>query len=417
MSKRILIFSTNYLPHIGGAEIAVQQITNVLGSETTDGNREYHFDMIVPRLDGGLAKKEDIGMVTVHRVGMGTTFDKFLVPFLGYFKAVDLHKEHAYDSVWSIMASHASVAASFFKMSYQDVPLVLTLQEGDEEDHLRRYVGGNRFLYTYLIQPWHNLVFKKADVITAISNYLKERAVKKDVAAPIHVIPNGVNIDLFGEEIDHTKRLALASKLGKREGESYLITTSRLVKKNSVKDIIDALTFLPHEVKLVVIGGGDEYRMLRERAHDKKVADRVQFLGSLEQREVAEFLSVGDIFVRTPISEGFGNVFVEAMAAGLPVIATNVGGISDFVENGKTGLFVDVENPEDIAEKVKVLVADERLRKRIVNAGLKLVKARYDWRTIAYEIAEVFAGAKVLERKEVIEDTEEKIEELPATQE
>ncbi|PCI30388.1 hypothetical protein COB55_00265 [Candidatus Wolfebacteria bacterium] len=398
MSKKILIFSTNYLPNIGGAEIAVKHITDKLGAETTNGNREYHFDMIVPRIDGGLARKEDIGVVTIHRVGMGINLDKFLVPFLGYFKAVELHRINKYDTVWSIMASQASIAAAFFKMSYKNVPLVLTLQEGDEEDHLKRYVGGNTFLYNLLIRPWHNLVFKKADLITAISNYLKTRALEKDVEASIKVIPNGVDIELFSQTITPEQKSTIASKLGKREDDKFLITTSRLVKKNSVKDIIDSLVFLPEEIKLVVIGGGAEYSSLRERAHDKKVAERVQFLGPLDQTEVARFLSVGDVFVRTPISEGFGNVFVEAMAAGLPVVATNVGGISDFLENEKTGLFVDVENPEDIAEKVKILLKDNRLRKRLITAGQKLVKERYDWSIVAKEMSTALSDIEVLNK-------------------
>jgi len=387
MAKRILIFSTNYLPHIGGAEVAVREITSRLSSE-------YQCDIVVPKISPSLARVERMGVVTIYRVGFGLAIDKFIFPFLGFLKARSLHKHTPYSYIWSIMASQASIAASFFRMN-MEIPLVLTLQEGDDEEHLRRYVFGNEFLYRFLIKPWHLLVFKKADVVTVISEYLKERALANGIECPIFVIPNGVDVTIFTQKISESKQRTLISKLGKEPQDTLLITVSRLVAKNGVRDIVGSLKYLPETVKLIIIGVGAEFERIRTFAEDIKVRSRVQFLGAMGHQEIAEYLSVGDIFVRPSLSEGFGNVFLEAMASGLPVIGTPVGGIVDFIQDKKTGLFVEPEQSEDIAEKVRYLIEHEPTKKRIAQVGQRLALQEYDWNTIAKEMTHVFDTASI----------------------
>ena len=107
--KKILIFSTAYFPFVGGAEVAVKEITNRLS--------EIDFDLITARI-GKLPKEESVGNVHIYRVGFGIKFDKFLLPVLGYMKAVQLQKLKNYDVVWSVLASQASVASAFFKKRF-----------------------------------------------------------------------------------------------------------------------------------------------------------------------------------------------------------------------------------------------------------------------------------------------------------
>lgn len=391
---RILIFSTNYLPNIGGAELAIKSITDRIDPESAE------FDLIVPRLDGALPKYERIDNVRVYRVGFGMPFDKLCIPFFGLIKALHLHVGRQYDLVWSMMASQASVAAAFFKIRFPRIKLVLTLQEGDEEAHLKRYVFGNEKLYRLLIKPWHTLVFKKADVITVISEWLRDRALSYGVQCPIYVIPNGVDVKAFGKELTPRQHAALMSKLGKGKDDVYLITTSRLVKKNAVGDIISALVHVPTKVKLLVIGGGDEYTKLKQMVHDLKIDGRVQFMGALKHHEIPSFLKVSDVFVRPSLSEGFGSSFIEAMAAGLPVIGTQAGGIKDFLfdpsqnSRGATGLVVEMDSPEQIAKSVERLLSDSRLRERLVKNAKKMVEKKYNWDTVAKQMKDQAFGIK-----------------------
>ena len=86
MKPRIVIFSTAYYPFVGGAEVAIKEITDRLASQ-------FDFEMITARLDAKLAKEEQIGSVLVHRIGFGSNFDKLLVPFLGALKVAEINKK------------------------------------------------------------------------------------------------------------------------------------------------------------------------------------------------------------------------------------------------------------------------------------------------------------------------------------
>jgi glycosyltransferase involved in cell wall biosynthesis len=90
------------------------------------------------------------------------------------------------------------------------------------------------------------------------------------------------------------------------------------------------------------------------------------------------------------LSEGFGNSYIEAMAAGIPVIATPVGGIVDFLKDGETGLFCEVQNPRSIAQKVEKLIKDKESRDYIVRNAEQMVKEKYDWGKISGEMRKVF---------------------------
>src|SRR3989338_7534047 len=117
-----------------------------------------------------------------------------------------------------------------------------------------------------------------------------------------------------------------------------VITVSRLVKKNGVMDLIDAMRFLPESVHLLIVGTGELEDALKRIAADLGHAHRVHFLGHLSQDDIPPYLWASDVFCRPSLSEGLGNAFLEAMAAGVPVIGTPVGGIPDFLKDGETGL-------------------------------------------------------------------------------
>ena len=381
--KKVLIFSTAYFPFVGGAEVAVKEITNRIDNCV--------WALITARMDRKLPKQERVGNVDVYRVGTGwKTIDKILLPFLGFLKAVKLHKKNNYDIAWPIMASQASIAAAFFKIFKPKIKLLLTLQEGDEEEHLKRYVSGSNLLYKIFIQPWHLLVFKKADYVTAISNYLKERALKNGVKCEVEVVPNGVNVERFLIDDFRFSIEEFRNKLGINGDEKVVITTSRLVKKNGIDDLIRAIA--QTTARLLICGIGEEEKELKKLVEDLKIGNRVLFLGQVDHKDLPKYLWMSDVFCRPSLSEGLGNSFLEAMVAGAPVVATSVGGIPDFLQDGKTGWFCKVKDPESIAEKVRYIL-DERnkdeVRRVVENAG-KMVEEKYNWDNIAIKFKEIF---------------------------
>jgi glycosyltransferase involved in cell wall biosynthesis len=183
---------------------------------------------------------------------------------------------------------------------------------------------------------------------------------------------------------------ALAHELGINPTDTILISTSRFVPKNAYSDMIDALTYLPENVKLLALGSGPLEKTLKEKTMLLKLENRVKFVGFVHRKEIPLYMSISHIFVRPSLSEGMGVSFVEAMAAGLPIIATKVGGIPDFLFDRKTGLFCEVENPKSLAEKVELLMNNPELKETIVKNAKELVREKYDWNLIADEMRSIF---------------------------
>ncbi len=359
MKKRILIFSYAYAPLIGGAEIAAQEITARLGGD-------FDFEIITRRFSSTHKRRETIGAAAVHRVGGG----KFLFSFTAALRALSLHRRERFDAVWAVMANRAGAAALIFKLFHPRMPLILTLQEGDPIPIIRRQMG--------VFRPLFMILFRSARIVTAISTYLAGWG-KAMGAKNIKIIPNGVDAEKFKRQ----------NAKGKSE-EKIIVTTSRLVEKNGVGDLIDAMRYLPLQYKLEIVGSGPLGELLKLKVKNLKLEDRILFAGEVAHKELPAYLHRADIFCRPSLSEGMGISFVEAMAAGLPVIATPVGGIVDFLRDKETGLFCKVDDPKSIADAVLLLDEQPALREAIIASAFRMVQERYDWNIIAREMREVF---------------------------
>lgn len=391
MAKKILIFSLVYYPRfIGGAEVAIKEITDRIPPE------EIEFHMVTLRLDSKLPKYEKIGNVHIYRVGWTAKqkvssdsvpfylhLNKYVLIFTGFFKALSLHKKNKYDATWSMMATYNSFAAVLFKLFNPKVPFLLTLQEGDPIPYIKR-----RALPAY---PLFKMIFTKADHIQTISHYLADWARDMKAKCSITVVPNAVDFNLFSTRKPEGELDALKNRFQKKSDDIFLVTTSRLVVKNAVGDVIDAMQYLPENVKFLILGQGYQEKQLKEKAEKLGLKERVRFLGYIPHKDMPQYLHISDIFIRPSLSEGFGNSYIEAMAARIPVIATPVGGIVDFLKDGETGLFCEVSNPRSIAQKVEKLIKDNESRDYIVRNAEEMVKERYEWNLIASDMKnEVF---------------------------
>ena len=388
--RRILIFSFAYYPRfIGGAEVAIKEITDRIRPE------EVEFDLVSLRLDSALPKEERIGNVNIYRVGWSTGkkfstdslpwylhLNKYLYLFTAFAEARRLNRSRHYDAIWSIMATYSSFAAVIFKLAYPKIPYVLTLQDGDPIPYIKR-----RAIPLY---PLFKRIFTKADYIQTISKYLADWAKDMGAKCPISVVPNAVNVELFSKKPNEADAQELKRKLGKKDGDIFLVTTSRLVVKNAVGDVISALQYLPANVKFMILGQGYQEADLKSQVSNLKIEDRVKFLGFVPHEEMPPYLHISDIFIRPALSEGLGNSFLEAMAARIPVIATPVGGIPDFLIDGETGLFCEVGNPRSIAQKVEKLLKDAESRSYIVDRAAEMVNRKYQWASIVAKMKEIF---------------------------
>ncbi len=396
--KKILIFSLSYYPkYIGGAEVAIKEITDRI----TPDDIEFH--LITLRYDSILPRLEKIGNVLVHRIGFvklnPTTeelkkfplhYNKYLYQFLSVFKAMSLHRKYHYDGIWAMMAHSCGVPAALFKIMYPKVGYALTLQEGDPIPYIEKTVRP--------LWPLFTRAFTRADVIQVISNFLGDWARARNFKGPLEVIPNGASLSTEREySSDEIK--ALKEKFGKKDGDIYIVTVSRLVHKNAVDDIIRALPFLPSHIHLLIVGGGPDEELLKKLSDELGVTTRVKFTGQVDRTETARARMISDIFARPSRSEGMGNSFASAMASRLPIIATQEGGLADFIFDAKrnpdketTAWVVDKDKPDQIALAVKDILANPAQVKKVTDTAYKLVSTNYNWDFIARDMREKVFG-------------------------
>lgn len=334
-SGTVVVFSTAYFPFLGGAETAIKGIT--------DNIDNFHFIILTSRFNNSISKSEKIGNAIVYRLGFGNYFDKFLLPFLAFKKFISIRRDlHGPIIFWGMMASQGSIGAWLLKFINPRIPFILTIQEGNNEWRRHSF--------------WWRLIFKKADFVTAISTFLLQKVREAGYLGRAVVIPNGVDLQKFKNNDERLKN-------GK-----VIISVSRRVYKNGLDILEKAFEIVKKkfpEAKLII---------LDKTPHD----------------ELSRHLWAADIFVRPSRSEGLGISFLEAMAAGLPIIGTPVGGIPDFLIDGETGLFAKVDDPEDLAQKMELLFSDKELRNKLIANGQKLIEEKYQWSGIANNMESIF---------------------------
>jgi glycosyltransferase involved in cell wall biosynthesis len=392
--KKILIFSLAYYPNqTSGAEAAIKEITDRL-----DQN-EFEFHMVTLRYNFDFAKTEKVGNVLVHRIGlskknpsfadlskMPLDLNKPLYQILAPIKASQLHKKYKYDAIWAMMAHSAGVPAVIFKLTHPQVKYFLTLQEGDPIDYIEKTMKP--------MWPLFTRAFTKADKVQVISTFLADWAKKRGVPKnKIELIYDGANPRDLNEVVSEQEVAELKKNLNKKAGEIYLVNTARLVHQKANDDVIRALKLLPDHIKFLIVGDGPDEAMLKNLAKESGVENRVIFTGRVDRSEVTKYRKAADIFVCPSRSEGLGHALLSAMASRLPVIATQEGGLAEFIfdaqknpDKDATAWAVDKDSPEQIVSAVKDILANPEKTKKITNTARKMVETKYNWDMIAQDM-------------------------------
>jgi glycosyltransferase involved in cell wall biosynthesis len=208
----------------------------------------------------------------------------------------------------------------------------------------------------------------------------------------VSVVPCGVDAAHFHPGADPATAPAPA-----REQRHRLLSCGRLVRRKGYDQAIRALARIPH-TELLVAGGPPaadlhtepEAERLLKLAAAEGVGDRVRLLGAVDPARMPALMRSADLVLCTPTYEPFGIVPLEAMACGVPVVATDVGGHRDSVADGRTGRLVPEGDPAAIAAAVRELLGSERTRRRYGSAGRERVQARFTWRRVADGVEQVY---------------------------
>ena len=175
-----------------------------------------------------------------------------------------------------------------------------------------------------------------------------------------------------------------------------LVFTGRLVPHKGVNVLLETLTELPSDVVLLVIGSGPRLSSLQGLARRLDVGDRVRFCSTVTDEELPRYLALADVFAFPSQNrlEGFGLAVAEAMAIGLPVVVADMPGVREVIEPGVEGLLTEPLIAKDVAAKVRTLLDDPALRRRMGAAGRRRAESRYGAATVAGQLLTVYANLR-----------------------
>lgn len=219
--------------------------------------------------------------------------------------------------------------------------------------------------------PLVKFSIEESDGVTAVSRFLKEKTITNySCESDIQVIPNFVDTELFKPEVNGEFRNSLAPK-----GEKILVHTSNFRTVKRVTDAIRVFEKVQKEIpsRLVLIGDGPDRSECERLTRQLELFDKVKFLG--KQDGLVEILSSSDLFLIPSQSESFGLAALEAMACGLPVISSSVGGLPELVRHNETGFIAEIGDVDRMAKYAlelltndkKYMLFSENSRQRAVN--------------------------------------------------
>ncbi|HEV7768874.1 MAG TPA: glycosyltransferase family 4 protein [Thermoanaerobaculia bacterium] len=224
---------------------------------------------------------------------------------------------------------------------------------------------GNPLLVVHGIEAWkkRRLALSQCRGIVSVSALTRDRLVGwSGYEGETFVLPNAVHREQYGVR---EKRKDLIARYH-LEGKRVLLTVGRLDAAERYKgfdEVLEVMRDLPEDVVYMIAGGGNDATRLQLRARELDVASRVIFTGLFADEEKADLYNLADAYVMPSRGEGFGFVFLEAMASGVPVIASKLDGGREALLDGKLGLLVDPTNPAEI--RAAIMETLERGERRV----------------------------------------------------
>jgi len=236
--------------------------------------------------------------------------------------------------------------------------------------------------------------YRNADVVIAISHNTKREVLKKLPDLKIQVINHGVEVQKF--QIPNPKS-QINNKSQIPNYQPYILSVGTLKKRKgydySIKAFAEVASRLP-DLKYVIVGTGPEERNLKSEIKNLKLEDRVIFLSGLDERELIGLFQNAELFILLSQDdnhdiEGFGLVFLEAAAAGLPVIATKGSSAEDAVLDGENGFLVPLKNSQKAAEAMVSILGDKNLRKSFSQAATDFAR-KMSWKKAAGDYVNIY---------------------------
>ena len=267
-----------------------------------------------------------------------------------------------------------SGAAAWFWSFFTRIPYIVSLRGGDVPG-FRPYDFAREHA---LLKPLLRKVWRRAAAVVANSQGLRQLGADFEPQVPIEVIPNGVDTASFAVD----KRAWQPPRL---------LFIGRIVYQKGLDVLFDALSQLAGlDWELRLVGDGPQMPRLRSLAQQYAISQRVHFLGWRDRSDLPKLLAESNLFVYPSRHEGMPNAVLEAMASGLPVVATAIAGNEELVQDGRTGLLVPPDTVSALAAALAELLPDEKRRMEMGAAARQLVSEQYNWQNTAEAYVDLF---------------------------
>ena len=262
--------------------------------------------------------------------------------------------------------------------------------------------------YRRKVRDIERLLVEQSDGIICCSNYMLDHIqyVLGAVKTKIRVIPNGVEASRF-----NNGRQPQLIPTGVSEDRKTILYVGRIVREKGIFTLLDAFEKLRKQgkdVSLVLVGEGPLKEDLAKEVLRRKLNDRVKLAGFVDEKKLVSLYNSSDAFVLPSHYEPFGMVALEAMASRVPVVVSDVGGLSEIVEDGITGVKVPASNPSTLAEGILRVLEDRELSEQLKENAYRAVQERYRWDMIAEKTIEAYriSFAKPSPSSRAVEDAE-----------
>lgn len=369
---KLLMINSEYPPLGGGAGNATANIARVLARENIEIKViTVHFDEL-PRYEKNNGFEIHRISALRKRMDRSGPFEQIsfcIFSIIFCFKLFRIWKPNIITAFFGIPNG---LTALFLKLVFK-IPYIVSLRGGDVPG-FRPYNFG---FYHLLLTPLIKIIWREADAVVANSDGLKKLAQNFYPKQKILTIPNGVDLDFFRQ----TER---------DWSTANIIFLGRVVYQKGLDILIEALKSLTHlEWNLSIVGDGSFKKALISQVKECKLAQRVHFIGWQTKDKLPYIYSQATIFVYPSRHEGMPNSVLEAMASGLPIIATDIAGNEELVANMKNGILVPSEDPSALANALEMLINDAKKRKTMGQESRRIVEKYYSWEKTAAQYMKI----------------------------